>query len=161
MKEKKIRDILAKDGYTLAVAESCTGGMLSNRLTNIPGSSEYFMGGVIAYNNDVKINILRVPFDIVYTYGAVSGKTALAMAKGVRKLFDTDMGIGITGICGPTGGTTAKPVGLIFIGGTFEDNEVIKEFFFEGDRLKIKEQAVEEAVNLALELLGKDPNAID
>lgn len=159
MKEKKIRDLCAREGYTVAVAESCTGGLLSNRLTDVPGASEYFMGGVVAYNNDVKINILRVPFDIVYTYGAVSGRTALSMAKGVKKLFDTDLGIGITGICGPTGGTTAKPVGLVFIGGVFEDNEVIKEFYFEGDRLQVKAQAVEEAINLVLELLGDDGSA--
>jgi len=156
LKEKKIRDLCVKQGYTMAAAESCTGGLLSNRLTNVPGSSEYFMGGVIAYNNDVKINILRVPFDIIYTYGAVSGRTALAMAKGVKKLFDTDIGIGITGICGPTGGTTAKPVGLVFVGGVFEGNEIIKEFYFEGDRLEVKASAVEEAVNATLELLGEE-----
>ena len=159
MKEKKIRDFCARQGYTIAVAESCTGGLLSNRLTDVPGSSEYYMGGVVAYNNDVKINILRVPFDIIYTYGAVSGRTALSMAKGVKKLFDTDMGIGITGICGPTGGTTAKPVGLVFIGGVFEDNEVIKEFYFEGDRLQVKASAVEEAINMMLELLGLENSA--
>lgn len=156
MKEKKIRDLCVKQGYTMAVAESCSGGLLSDRLTNVPGSSEYFMGGVIAYNNDVKINILRVPFDIIYTYGAVSGRTALAMAKGVKKLFDTDIGIGITGICGPTGGTTAKPVGLVFVGGVFEGNEVIKEFYFEGERQEVKASAVEEAVSLVIELLGEE-----
>ncbi|MCD4784975.1 MAG: CinA family protein [Candidatus Eremiobacteraeota bacterium] len=156
MKERKIRDLCVKQGYTVAAAESCTGGLLSDHLTNVPGSSEYFMGGVIAYNNDVKINILRVPFDIIYTYGAVSGRTALAMAKGVKKLFDTDIGIGITGICGPTGGTTAKPVGLVFVGGIFEGNEVIKEFYFEGDRLEVKTSAVNEAVSLVLELLGEN-----
>lgn len=159
MKEKKIRDLCAKEGYTLAAAESCTGGMLSNRLTDVPGASEYFIGGVVAYNNDVKINVLRAPFDIVYTYGAVSGRTALSMAKGAKNLFDTDLGIGITGICGPTGGTTAKPVGLVFIGGVFEDNEVIKEFYFEGDRHQVKTQATEEAINLILELLGDSGSA--
>jgi PncC family amidohydrolase len=152
--EKKIKDICVKEGLTLATAESCTGGMLSDSLTSVPGASGYFIGGVIAYNNDVKINILRVPFNVIYTYGAVSGKTALAMAKGVKDLFDTDIGIGITGICGPTGGTAAKPVGLVFIGGVYEGNEIIKEFYFEGNRSEIKRSAVGEAQNLVLELLG-------
>ncbi|MCE1247656.1 MAG: CinA family protein [Firmicutes bacterium] len=154
MKERQIKDFCSKNGYTVALAESCTGGLLSSRLTDVPGSSEFFMGGVVAYNNDIKINILRVPFDIIYTYGAVSGRTALAMANGARKLFDTDLGIGITGICGPTGGTTAKPVGLVFIGGSFGDKEVIKEFYFSGDRLAVKNSASEEALNLMLELLN-------
>ena len=156
VKEKKIKDLCVKEGLTLAAAESCTGGLLSDCLTNTPGASSYFIGGVIAYNNDIKINILHVPFDIVYTYGAVSGKTALAMANGVRELFDTDIGVGITGICGPTGGTMAKPVGLVFVGGTCQDNEIIREFYFEGNRLEIKKRAVEEAMNLILELLGEE-----
>lgn len=156
MKEKKIKEICVNEGLTLSVAESCTGGMLSDSLSNYPGASNYLMGGVIAYNNDIKINILHVPFDVIYTYGAVSGKTALAMAKGIRDLFDTDIGIGITGICGPTGGTTAKPVGLVFIGGVFEGKEVIKEFHFDGDRLDVKKGAVGEAMNTVLELLGQD-----
>lgn len=154
MKEKKIKEICVKDGLTLSAAESCTGGMFSDCLTNYSGASNYYMGGIIAYNNDIKINILHVPFDIIYTYGAVSGKTALAMAKGVKKLFDTDIGVGITGICGPTGGTTAKPVGLVFVGGVYHDKEVIKEFHFEGDRLEVKSSSVDEALNTVLELLG-------
>lgn len=156
VKEKAIKDLCAKEGLTLSVAESCTGGMLSDRITNMTGASTFFTGGVIAYSNDVKINILHVPFDIIYTYGAVSGKTALAMAKGVRDLFDTDIGVGITGICGPTGGTTAKPVGLIFIGGCYGDNEIIKEFHFEGDRIEVKRGAVEEALSMILDLLGQE-----
>jgi len=155
LKEKKIKQICVSEGLTLSIAESCTGGMFSNNLTNYPGASNYFMGGIIAYNNDIKINILHVPFDIIYTYGAVSGKTALAMAKGVRELFDTDIGIGITGICGPTGGTTAKPVGLVFVGGVFQETEVIKEFNFEGDRMEVKKSAVEEAMNTVIELLSE------
>lgn len=157
MKEKQINNLMVKEGLTLSVAESCTGGLLSDRITNVPGASNYFMGGVIAYNNDIKINILRVPFNIIYTYGAVSGKTALAMAKGVKDLFDTEVGIGITGVCGPTGGTTAKPVGLVFIGGVYEDNEVIREFYFEGERLEVKQKAVDEALNLILELIQETP----
>lgn len=156
MKEKKIKEICIEEGLTLSAAESCTGGMFSDVLTNSPGASNYFMGGVIAYNNDVKINILHVPFDVIYTYGAVSGKTALAMAKGVKKLFDTDIGVGITGICGPTGGTTAKPVGLVFVGAVYEDKEVIKEFHFDGNRIEVKKGAVEETMTTLLELLGAE-----
>ncbi len=155
-KEKRIRDFCSEEGITLAVAESCTGGFLAHKLTNVPGASNYFIGGVIAYHNDIKINVLHVPFEIMYTYGAVSGKTALSMAKGAREIFDTDIGIGITGICGPTGGTTAKPVGLVFIGGVYKDKEVIKRFQFDGDRLTVKEKAVDEALNLILELLEED-----
>ncbi|MFP4497859.1 MAG: CinA family protein [Vulcanimicrobiota bacterium] len=156
IKQRKIKEVCDKQGLTVATAESCSGGLLSSILTDESGASNYFIGGVIAYNNDIKINILHVPFKIIYTYGAVSGKTALAMAKGVRELFDTDIGIGITGICGPTGGTSAKPVGLVFIGGTFEENEIIREFRLSGDRLEIKQTAAQEAMNLILELLGED-----
>lgn len=156
MKEKKIKEICVNEGLTLSVAESCTGGLLSDRLTNQPGASNYFIGGIIAYNNDIKINVLHVPFDVIYTYGAVSGKTALAMAKGTRELFDTDLGIGVTGICGPTGGTTAKPVGLIFIGGVYNDKEVIKEFHFDGNRAEIKKSASDVAMSAILELLGEE-----
>lgn len=110
-----VGNLLKEQNKTVAVAESCTGGMLGSIFTDTPGSSEYFMGGVIAYSNNAKIKILGVDPETIEKYGAVSKETATQMARGVRKLFSTDFGISITGIAGPTGGTTEKPVGTVWI----------------------------------------------
>lgn len=111
-----VGDLIRQKQQTISVAESCTGGGLGARLTDLPGSSDYFTGGVIAYQNEVKINLLNVNPSDIDQYGAVSETVALQMAQGIRKILNTDWGIGITGIAGPTGGTTAKPVGLVHIG---------------------------------------------
>src|SRR5438132_195697 len=108
--------LLLSTGQTLAVAESCTGGLLGSRLTDVPGSSEYFLGGVIAYHDSLKTSLLNVPSEIIEQHGAVSAECALAMARGVRRLTGASIGISITGIAGPSGGTEAKPVGTVFIG---------------------------------------------
>jgi PncC family amidohydrolase len=115
MREEEIGDALRKEEISISSAESCTGGLISHIITNVPGSSEYYKGGVIAYANEVKENVLHVSKEILEEHGAVSAECAMAMAMGVRELLRTDVGIATTGIAGPTGGTPDKPVGLIYI----------------------------------------------
>ena len=106
---------LMENNLTIALAESCTGGLITSRLTDIPGSSRYVIGSLVTYSNDVKIGLLGVPEQVIAAYGAVSEETAISMAKQVREHFATDIGVGVTGIAGPDGATAAKPVGLIYI----------------------------------------------
>jgi len=114
--EKSIGKLLIEKKLTVSVAESCTGGLLSSRLTDISGSSAYIKLNFVTYSNEAKTKMLGVPEEILKTYGAVSEQTAAAMAEGARKIAETDIGLGITGIAGPTGATSTKPVGLVFIG---------------------------------------------
>jgi len=118
----------------LAIAESCTGGYVSHLITNVPGSSDYFKGSVIAYSNDIKENILKIDKKVIEKHGAVSDIVSREMALGVKKLFNTDCSIGITGIAGPGGGTQNKPVGLVFITAVCDNMIVTKKFIFTSDR---------------------------
>ncbi|NOZ75289.1 MAG: competence/damage-inducible protein A [FCB group bacterium] len=135
-------------GLTLAVAESCTGGLLSHRLTNTPGSSEYFPGGIVTYSNAMKMNILGVKEETLNSFGAVSAETAREMAAGVRRKTGADIGIGITGIAGPGGGTKDKPVGLVYIGLAVEAGTVAKKYEFSHDRETNKLLSTQAALNL-------------
>ena len=114
---------MAERGLTVAVAESCTGGLIAHRLTNVPGSSAYFLGGVVAYANEVKEGVLGVRSETLRRHGAVSQETALEMARGVRRLLGADIALSATGIAGPTGGTPEKPVGLVYVALAAEDCE--------------------------------------
>lgn len=151
--EKKLSRILLKNKKTLSIAESCSGGLLGDRLTNIPGSSKYFKGGVIAYANEAKIRILKVPAALIRKHGAVSRPVAECLAKNVRKIFKTDLGVSITGIAGPSGGTKEKPVGLTFIAVAGEKKIICKEYRFKGTRLQIKGKAVSAALKLLLQFI--------
>jgi nicotinamide-nucleotide amidase len=137
--EGVVGKLLSQKGLTLALAESCTGGLVANRVTNIPGSSDYFDRGIVSYSNKAKIEVLGVPSLLIESYGAVSEEVVRAMADGVRKLSNADLGVGISGIAGPGGGTREKPVGTVCIGishrerGTFS-----KRFQFKGSREEIK-----------------------
>ncbi|HAJ56956.1 MAG TPA: competence protein ComA [Candidatus Omnitrophica bacterium] len=153
MIEKTISDILTKKKLTLSVAESCTGGLLSHSLTNIPGSSKYFICGVVAYSNETKIKVLNVAHDTLKEHGAVSKETALALANNIRHITGTNIGIGITGIAGPGGGSALKPVGTVFIAVAIGHHMYFKKFRFSGNRLKIKSQAKDAALNLLKECL--------
>ena len=133
---------------TISVAESCTGGLLGNIITDAPGSSDYFIGGVIAYHNRVKTRLLKVPEKILNKHGAVSAQTAKLMAQNVRKLFNSDLGLAITGIAGPTGGTKQKPVGLVYIAISDSRKLICKKYLFSGPRKKIKSQSAHAALNL-------------
>lgn len=140
--------LLAEKGLTLATAESCTGGLLSHRITNVPGSSRYFLFGTTAYDNRFKVEVLKVDPDIIADKGAVSSEVAEQMARGVRTLAGTDFGVGITGIAGPEGGTPEKPVGLVYIALDFRGDTTVRRVQFTGDRLIIKEQAAQAALVL-------------
>jgi len=140
--------LLKEKGKTLSVAESCTGGVLGGEITKVSGSSEYFFGGVIAYSNEAKINVLEVGKVTIEKYGAVSEQTAIELAYHVKGLFNTDYGISITGIAGPTGGTTEKPVGTVWIGLADENGVSAKKYTFGEDRTVNRERAVGTALTL-------------
>lgn len=150
---KIIAKILTEKNLTISVAESCTGGLISSALTDIPGSSKYFILGVIAYSNDMKIKLLNVLEETILKHGAVSKETALEMANNIRHLGKTNIGIGITGIAGPEGGEPSKPVGTIFISVAVGHHLYFKKFIFKGGRLKIRKKAAEAALELLHECL--------
>src|SRR5919205_2364052 len=139
---------LAVAGFTLAVAESCTGGLISQRLTEVPGSSVYFMEGVVAYSNDAKTRSLGVDAELIQKHGAVSSEVAEAMAEGVRRRADTDFGLSATGIAGPSGGTEEKPVGLVYIALSDDAHTEHRKLMLPGDRHLIRWRASQFALDL-------------
>lgn len=152
-KTKLLLEALLRKGKTLAAAESCTGGLLSKKLTDLSGSSAVFRGGVVAYHNDVKRNVLDVDETDLDAFGAVSEPVAWQMAEGVRKLCGANLGVGITGIAGPNSDDTDKPVGLVFIGVSNGQTILVREYHFLGDRAAVREHACAEAIDLLLGLL--------
>jgi len=148
---------LTDHGRTLAVAESCTGGLIADRLTNVPGSSDFFERGVVSYSNASKVELLGVPQSTISRYGAVSEPTAVAMAEGIRKISGTHIGLSTTGIAGPAGGTSQKPVGTVFVSLTDGDMKACREFLFGWDRRRIKEISAQWALEmLRRHLVGRD-----
>lgn len=145
--EDIVARVLMENRATIAVAESCTGGLLAERLTNLPGSSAYFLGGIVCYSNDLKTRLVGVPAEMIEAKGAVSSEVALALAEGVRKLTGATLGIGITGVAGPSGGTPDKPVGLVHIGIADEHGPREKSFRFPGDRERIRFFATQNALD--------------
>jgi len=133
---------------TLAVAESCTGGLLSERLTRVAGSSSYFLGGMVCYSNELKTTLAGVPADLIAKHGAASLAVAQAMAEGVRKRTGASLGIGITGVAGPGGGTAEKPVGLAFVALADEKGTQVREFRFPGDRERVRHWATQMALEV-------------
>jgi len=168
-KEEKIREVLGDNVYgvdgdtleavlgrilrekklTLATAESCTGGLVGNLITDVPGSSDYYLGGVVAYHNDVKMKLLGVSEATLRKFGAVSELTARQMAEGVRKLIGADVGLSTTGIAGPTGGTPEKPVGLVYMAVAMEGKTRVIKRIFRGNRLEVKKQSAYTVIDLA------------
>jgi len=147
--EEEIIGLLVESGKTLAVAESCTGGLIGHRLTQVPGSSAAFLGGVIAYHNSVKEKTLRVPPDVLEREGAVSEATALAMADGVRRLLGADVALAVTGTAGPTGGTEDKPVGLTYIAlSAAPDVRICERHLWRGNRRQNKDSSAMAALSL-------------
>ena len=140
---------------TLALAESCTGGLISQKLTSIPGSSAYFERGIVSYSNEAKVSCLGVSEEMIRSFGAVSEETAGAMAEGVRKSAGTDIGLSITGISGPDGGTDLKPVGLMYIGYSDENGTIVEKHIFPHDRLVNNERAAFTALNILRKNLQK------
>jgi PncC family amidohydrolase len=140
--------LLEQRRMTLAVAESCTGGLVGHRITNVPGSSAYYEGSITAYSYDVKELVLRVLHDTLYCYGAVSEQVAREMARGVRRVFRADLGLAVTGIAGPDGGMPEKPVGLVYISLAAPDGEWIERCVWDGNRWENKEYSAEGALDL-------------
>jgi nicotinamide-nucleotide amidase len=154
--ESVISVLLVMNKYTIAAAESCTGGLISHRLTNIPGSTGYFERGITAYSNRSKIELLNVKKETLEKFGAVSAETAGEMALNASKIFGTDIGLSVTGIAGPGGGTAQKPVGLVFAAIAGEGKVLTKKFNFSGDRIKIKEQTAQSALDFLRRFLLKN-----
>ncbi len=146
----QIHKILLKNKKTISVAESSTGGLLSTLLTQISGSSRYFILGVVAYSNQTKETILKIPNFVIIKNGAVSKNVACRMARSIRKFAKTDFGIGITGIAGPTGGTLQKPVGTVFIAIDSKNKKICKKFIFEGSRITVRKKAALETLGLLI-----------
>ncbi len=144
---------LLKRQLTLAVAESCTGGLLGHRITNVPGSSAYFLGGIIGYAYDAKEHLLGVRHNTLYDFGAVSEQTAREMARGARRALGADIGLSVTGIAGPGGAMPGKPVGLTWIALAARPAEVARQFTWHGDRLSNKAQSADAALKLLLDYL--------
>ena len=154
--EAQVGELLRQRNLHLAVAESCTGGLIGDRLTNIPGSSEYFLGGVIAYAYEAKVRLLGVTWETLERFGAVSRETVLEMAMGVRLALAADIGLSVSGIAGPGGGIPTKPVGLVWIGLSTASANQAWSYQFNGDRRQVKEQSVEQALRLLADFLNSD-----
>lgn len=146
--EEKILKKFIQSKQTLSLAESCTGGLIADLLTNMPGSSAFFLLGIIAYDNAAKVKILGVPSSLIKKQGAVSAPVAAAMAQGARKILKTDFSLAVTGIAGPSGGSKLKPVGLVFISVSTRSKTIVKKFLFKGTRLAIKRQAAQTALKM-------------
>ncbi len=151
--ELQIGKLLRERGLKLGLAESCTGGLLGDRITNLPGSSDYFWGSLVTYAYEAKVALLHVSWDTLKTYGAVSRETVLEMARGARNALSTDIAVSVSGIAGPGGGTEDKPVGTTWIGLAAGDGEWAKQFLFSGDRLQNKAAAADAALQFLLDYL--------
>lgn len=153
--EISVGRLLTEQKQTLAVAESCTGGLITHRLTNVPGSSAYVIVSVIAYAYEAKVAALGVSWETLNQFGAVSRETVTEMARGVRERFAASLGLAITGIAGPGGGTPEKPVGLTYIGLATPERVIVEKHIWQGNRLQVKEQSAEAALKLLYEHLLK------
>jgi PncC family amidohydrolase len=151
--EVTIGQMLAERKMKLATAESCTGGLLGHRITNVPGSSDYFEGGIVAYSYDAKERLLGVHHDTLYEHGAVSPETALEMARGARRALSADIGIAVTGIAGPGGGMPGKPVGLVYIALSARAGERVERYVWKSDREGNKLRSSEAALEMLIEFL--------
>ena len=154
--EIEVGRILRERKLTLGLAESCTGGLVSDRITNVSGSSEYFLGGIVAYSNDVKISVLNVSPGTLNQHGAVSEETVIEMARGARAKLETDVAASVSGIAGPGGGTESKPVGTVWFGLVTLDGEWTRLHHFSGNREQIKAASADAALEFILDyLLGE------
>lgn len=153
--EVRAGELLRARRLTVAAAESCTGGLIMHRLTNVPGSSAYVIGGTVTYSNEVKMHLLGVPEATLVQHGAVSSPTAAAMAAGVRRLFTTSLALSVTGIAGPGGGSADKPIGLTYIGLSAEDLPTphVVRYVWDGSRVENKQQSADAALKLLIAYL--------
>ncbi len=153
--EERIGSLLRERGLRIALAESCTGGLIAKKITDIAGASDYFDMGIVSYSNKAKERFLNVPSDVLVTQGAVSHEVAQMMAEGVRRVAGTDLGLAVTGIAGPGGGSPEKPVGTVYIALACLEETLVRKFIFSGDRSVIREATCAEALELVLHYLEK------
>ena len=156
----KIRRLRSKKRFTISLAESCTGGMISKNLTSLDGSSLFFNGACITYSNKMKEDLLNVPSKTIVKYGAVSHQTALAMAKGLKRLTGSELLLSVTGVAGPNGGTTSTPIGCVFFGVGIKNNKkysfhTVRKIFNEKTRHGVQKKSAEFAIQLILKGLMK------
>jgi PncC family amidohydrolase len=154
---QRLQDVCLAAGLTVATAESCTGGLVAHAITSRPGSSGYFLGGVVTYSNGVKASLLGVPTDVLDTHGAVSAQVALAMAGGVRMRLGADLGVGVTGVAGPDGGTADKPVGLVYVAVSDRAGADVRRFHWEGGRAANNQASAAAALNFLIERVAAPP----
>jgi len=148
---ERLQAICLGRGLTLAVAESCTGGLVADAVTDVPGSSGYFLGGIVSYSDAAKERLLDVPAEIIAAHGAVSAQVARAMAEGALARFDAGIAASVTGIAGPDGGSDAKPVGLTYVAVADEGGVDVRRFLWSGDRLANKRSSAEAVLELLVE----------
>jgi len=158
--EVSLGEVLLEKGWSIAVAESCTGGLLGARITSVPGSSGYFKGGVIAYSNQLKEDLLGVPAELIAQSGAVSSEAALAMASGLMHL-GVQVGVAITGVAGPGGGTPVNPIGTSWIGVVTPGGEHVQRFQWGGTREENRIQSVEAAIEFVLDIIRSEDGMLD
>jgi PncC family amidohydrolase len=151
---QRVLDALAARGLTLAVAEGDTGGLLLEWLTAVPGSSAVVLGGVVAYHDNLKRELLGVAAEVLQRHGAVSAEAVEAMASGVRRVTGADLGLATTGIAGPGGATPQKPVGLAFVASVGAERALVREYRWQGERARNRQASAQAALRLTLELLG-------
>ena len=153
--EQTLGPLLRLRGLKLATAESCTGGLVADQITDVPGSSDYFIGGVVAYSYEVKVALLHVSWDTLRLHGAVSRETVIEMARGVRTALGADIGVSVSGIAGPGGGMPEKPVGTTWIGLSARDGDWARKFVWDGDRRANKESSAQAALQIVQEYLER------
>lgn len=152
--EIQVGELLRSRGMKLATAESCTGGLIANRITDIPGSSDYFLGGYVSYAYEAKVASLGVSWDTLHSFGAVSRETVLEMARGARQALGANITLSVSGIAGPAGGLPNKPVGTTWIGLSAKDGEWARLYCFIGNRLQNKSSAADAALKMLLDYLN-------
>jgi PncC family amidohydrolase len=151
--EIQLGNLLRARGVKLGVTESCTGGLIADRITDVPGSSEYFIGGIVAYAYEAKVALLGVSWETLHAYGAVSRETVLEMARGARKALGVDLAVSVSGIAGPGGGLPDKPVGTTWIGLSTPDGDWARKFIWESDRRGNKELSADAALQFVIDYL--------
>jgi PncC family amidohydrolase len=151
--EVLVGELLIARQMTIATAESCTGGLISHLITDVSGSSAYMMGGIVAYSNEAKINLLGVKPETLVAVGAVSEEVAIELAAGVKRVFGVDCALSVTGIAGPLGGTAEKPVGLTYIGLATPDGITVQRFVWEGNRVQNKLSSAQAALQMLIAYL--------
>lgn len=152
--EVQIAELLRTRNLKLVTAKSCTGGLIASRITDVPGSSDYFVGGVVSYAYEAKVGLIRVAWDTLQTYGAVSREIVLEMARSAREVLQADIAISVSGIAGPGGGLPDKPVGTTWIGLSAQEGEWARVYCFDGDRLQNKSFSANAALQLLLDYLN-------